>query len=125
MSMNELRRLRTVYSARIEADISSRYSLFRPGELFMSQGRERVLLKLLRKNGIVDITNLRILEVGCGRAHRLLDWVRWGGRAGNLTGIDLMEPLIREARLNLPFARFALASAGMLPFRDAEFDAVT
>jgi ubiquinone/menaquinone biosynthesis C-methylase UbiE len=125
MSTNELRRIKAVYNARIEANVISRYSLLRPGELFMSQERERALLRLLRQSGIADMTNLRILEVGCGRAHRLLDWVRWGARAGNLTGIDLMEPLIREARSNMLSAGFALASAGNLPFRDAEFDAVT
>lgn len=91
----------------------------------MAQDRERALLRLLRTSGIVDLANLCILEVGCSRAHHLLDWVRWGALAENLAGIDLMEPLLREARSNLPSARFALASAGNMPFRDASFDVVT
>ena len=125
MSTNELQRLRNVYSGRIEANVISRYSLLRPGELFMAQDRERALLRLLRQSGVVDTADLQILEVGCGRAHRLLDWVRWGTPAVNLVGIDLMEALVRQARLNLPAARFAVASVDHLPFRDSSFDVVT
>ena len=124
MSAHELTRIRDVYKARIEAG-NARYSLLRPGELYMAQQRERMLLHLLLRRGVFDVADLRLLEVGCGRAHRLLDWVRWGGRAANLTGIDLMEALLREAQQNLASARFALASADNLPFRDASFDVVT
>ena len=56
----------------------------------MGQERERALLRLLRTSRIGDLTNLRILEAGCGRAHRFLDWLRWGVDARNLIGIDLM-----------------------------------
>jgi len=124
MSAHELTRIRNVYRARIEAG-NARYSLLRPGELYMAQQRERMLLYLLADHGVIDVTDLRVLEVGCGRAHRLLDWVRWGAGAANLTGIDLMEPLLQEARTNLPSGRFALASAGALPFCNDSFDVVT
>ncbi len=125
MSTSELQRIKNVYNARIAAGVISRYSLLRPGELFHAHVRERALLRLLRRSGIVDVAGLRVLEVGCGRAHRLLDWVRWGANAHDLTGIDLMEPLLHQARSNLPSARLAVASAGTLPFRDGSFDVVT
>lgn len=125
MSGNELQRIRNVYHGRIAAGVIVRYSLLRSGELFMAHERERALLRLLKAAGVNDLAGLRILEVGCGRGHRLLDWVRWGVHPENLTGIDLMESLLQEARSKLPSARLALASASKLPFRDAQFDAVT
>lgn len=124
MSTSELQRIKDVYNARISGGVISRYSLLRPGELFMAQARERALLQLMGRNGVVNVEGLKILEVGCGRGHRLLDWVRWGSRVPDLTGIDLMESLLHEARSNLPTARFVLAHAGNLPFRDASFDIV-
>ncbi len=125
MSTKELQRIKKVYSARIEANTITRYSLLRAGELFMAQERERTLLSLWQRTGIVNMAELRVLEVGCGRGHRLLDWVRWGATAGNLSGIDLMEPLLRHARSNLPTACFAVASVDNLPFRESSFDVVT
>lgn len=125
MNPDELARIKNVYRDRIETGLITQYSLLRPGELFMAQQRERSLLELLRSGGVVDVAGLRLLEIGCGRALRLLDWVRWGSHAVDLVGIDLMEPLLKEARTNLPLARFAVATAGNLPFRDSSFDAVT
>jgi ubiquinone/menaquinone biosynthesis C-methylase UbiE len=125
MSTKELRRITAVYSERIQAGVIARYSLLRPGELLMAQHRERRLLRLLCNNGVFDLTHFRILEVGCGRGHRLLDCVRWGARPQNLTGVDIMKPLLLEARSNLPAVSFILASASGLPFADAQFDAVT
>ena len=125
MNEDELRRIKEVYRGRIQAGVVSRYSLLRPGELFIAQDRERAQLRLLRKAGIADLSELRVLEIGCGRGHRLLDWVRWGAHAENLSGIDLMPELLSEAKSNLPTAGFAVASGDRLPFRDASFDAVT
>ncbi|MGB6538451.1 MAG: class I SAM-dependent methyltransferase [Xanthobacteraceae bacterium] len=125
MTEDELRRIKEVYHARIAAGVIDRYSLLRSGELLMAQQRERALLALLRRHGIATAVGLRVLEVGCGRAHRLVDWMRWGARSADLAGIDLMEPLAREARLTLPRANFVAGNAASLPFADACFDVVT
>jgi ubiquinone/menaquinone biosynthesis C-methylase UbiE len=125
MGRDELQRIKRVYQDRIASDTISRYSLFRAGELFMAQERERVLLGLLAQSGIYDLSDLAILEVGCGRGHRLLDWVRWGAHPKELAGIDLIEGFLRSAQSSVPSARFALASAGAIPFRDHSFDIVS
>jgi ubiquinone/menaquinone biosynthesis C-methylase UbiE len=120
----ELERIKDVYLARIRRGITERYSLFAPGELYMSQRREEETLRLLARHGKADLRTSRILEVGCGRGAPLLDWCRWGARPRLLHGIDLLETFVHEARDLLPNAQLAVASADRLPYRDHSFDIV-
>lgn len=122
--MDEIARIKNTYQGRIEKGLIDRYSLFYPGELYMLQRREEETLRLLRRQGLADLRDRRILEIGCGRGTRLLDWIRWGARADALFGVDLMEAFVGEARDNLPRGHFGVASGNRLPFRDGEFDIV-
>jgi len=90
----------------------------------MLQRREQAILRLLRRNGIVDLSKARILEVGCGRGKALADWARWGASASNLYGVDVMEPFIRKASEVLPRAGVVVGSAERLPFPSRSFDMV-
>jgi ubiquinone/menaquinone biosynthesis C-methylase UbiE len=122
--MDDVARIKNIYQGRIEKGLIERYSLFRPGELYMLQRREEETLRLLRRQGLAELRERRILEIGCGRGTRLLDWIRWGMGPDTLVGVDIMAPFINEARNNLPRAHFAVASGNRLPFRDSEFDIV-
>jgi len=122
--MDEIARIKNTYQARIEKRVIDRYSLFYPGELYMLQRREEETLRLLRRQGLSAICDRRILEIGCGRGARLLDWVRWGARPDALFGVDLMAAFVSEATNTLPRGHFAVASGNRLPFRDGEFDIV-
>lgn len=119
---DELARIRDVYRRRSEL-LDDRRST--RGEVFMLQHREQAILRLLRRNGLVDLAETRILEVGCGRGKPLADWMLWGASADNLHGIDVMEPFVRQARTLLPRAAFVVGSADRLPFIDRSFDVVT
>jgi SAM-dependent methyltransferase len=121
----ELERVKAVYRDRVRRGLAARYSLLRPGELFMAQERERNILHLLRLEGIDDLTSLRILEVGCGRGLPLVDWIRWGATPHNLAGVDVMESFLHEASAIAPLICFAAASGSGLPFGDGAFDVVT
>ena len=116
MSAKELQRNQAVYSARIETNKISQDSLLRAGGLYMGQDRERALLQLMQRSHLENLARARA---------RLLGWVRWGARRQNLTGVDLMEPLLLDAQSNLPSARYVFANAGNLSFSDLSFDAVT
>lgn len=120
----ELRRLTRCYEQR-GADSGERYSLFRIGELFMKQGRERQTLAALRSVGITTLAGKRALEVGCGRGERLFDFVRWGCNAKDLAGIDILPAFVRDAKSKLPCVDFSVASAHALPFGSSEFDLVS
>ncbi len=119
----EIARIRNVYRRRA-AESRGRYSRSRPSERYFNMRREEELLRLFARYGPPDLASARILEVGCGRGQPLADWRRWGARASNLYGVDLMEPFLREAKAALPTANLFVGSADHLPFRDACFDLV-
>src|SRR5262245_33299627 len=116
-------RIRAAYAKRDEADV--RYSWFSPGYQFMVQQRERRLLTLLRRYDCENLAAKKILEVGCGTGQWLRDFIKWGARPENLTGIDLLpERVSRARRLCPPSVRIECASASALPFSDRTFDLV-
>jgi ubiquinone/menaquinone biosynthesis C-methylase UbiE len=91
----------------------------------MVQQRERRLLALLRRYDYENLESKKILEVGCGTGHWLCDFVKWGARPENVTGIDLLAERVSRARSMCPRAvRIECASAAELPFSDERFDLV-
>jgi ubiquinone/menaquinone biosynthesis C-methylase UbiE len=116
-------RIRAAYAKREEADI--RYSWFNPGYQFMVQQRERRLLALLRRYDCENLSAKKILDVGCGTGQWLRDFIKWGARPENITGIDLLpDRVARARRLCPPAVRIQCASAAALPFSDARFDLI-
>ena len=116
-------RIRAAYAKREEAD--SRYSWFSSGYQFMMQQRERRILALLQRYGFAALESKTILEVGCGTGQWLRDFIKWGARPENVTGIDLLtERLSKARRLCSPSVRIECASAAELPFADGTFDLV-
>ena len=116
-------RIRAVYARREEDD--ARYSWFSPGYQFMMQQRERRVLALLRRYDFENLGTKKILEIGCGAGEWLRDFVKWGARPENITGIDLLADRVAKARrLCAPAVRIECASAAELPFSDETFDLV-
>jgi ubiquinone/menaquinone biosynthesis C-methylase UbiE len=103
----------------------SRYSWFHPGHLFMMQERERQLLGLLRRHGFEPLHVKKILEIGCGTGYWLREFVKWGARPENITGIDLLSDRVAEAQWLAPSAvNIQCGSAAALSFPDSTFDLV-
>ena len=116
-------RIRAAYKKRPEAD--TRYSWFSPGYQFEVQERERRLLALLQRYDCGNLESRKILDVGCGTGGWLRDFIKWGARPENVTGIDLLADRVSKARrLCSPAVRIECASAAELPFSDGTFDLV-
>jgi ubiquinone/menaquinone biosynthesis C-methylase UbiE len=116
-------RIRAAYAKREEVD--ARYSWFSPGYQFMVQQRERRLLALLRRYDCENMAAKKILEVGCGTGQWLRDFIKWGARPENITGIDLLADRVSKARrLCPPAVHIECASAAELPFSNGAFDLV-
>lgn len=122
--MSDISRVREVYEQRDVESARGRYSLFRPGELYMLQRREEATLTMLRAAGCAPLIGMRILEIGCGRGKRLADFVRWDARAIDLFGVDVMPKFLIDAQRDYPSFGLCLASGAALPFRDHCFDIV-
>ena len=122
IGQEELHRIKTEYARRdSDADLSEMYSYQNPAFAYHMQERERAILKMLRDEG-VDISKLKILEVGCGTGHILQRFLEFG--ATKAFGIDLMEHRIREGGKNYSNIFFVQGNAAQLPFPDHSFNLV-
>ncbi|MEP6506719.1 MAG: class I SAM-dependent methyltransferase [Gemmatimonadales bacterium] len=66
----------------------------------------------------------RVLDVGCGSGAGLIQFLRLGFRPDQLTGIDISNERIDDARRSLPSVEFKCESADRLSYADGSFDIV-
>jgi SAM-dependent methyltransferase len=99
---NEPQAIAERYTRRTAHD--DRYSFLRPEVCLGAQERQRVMLQLLRQQGITNLAPLRLLEVGCGTGGNLLEFLRLGCAPQNLAGIELLPDRYAQARHVLPAA---------------------
>ena len=116
-------RIREAYAKRKK--LTSLYSCFNPGNLFITHTRERRLLQLLKQYGFASLATKKILEIGCGQGYWLREFVRFGARPENIAGIDLIPEDVKEAiRLSPPGMQIERGNAADLRFPDRSFDVV-
>lgn len=118
-------RLREVMAHRKARVPSGLYALSNPGQLFMLQDRERHILDLLKNEGGGFLDGGRILEVGCGTGGWIRDLIRWGANPCNITGVDIVQENVAEARRLSPGdVCVQHGNATSLQFEDHAFDLV-
>ena len=67
----------------------------------------------------------KILEIGCDTGYWLGEFIKWGARPENLTGIDLLhQPLVTARSIQASRVGLAQANAAYLPMASATFDLV-
>jgi ubiquinone/menaquinone biosynthesis C-methylase UbiE len=89
------------------------------------QERERRLLTLLRRHGFALLDTSKILEIGCGTGYWLREFIKWGARPENITGVDLLSERVTEAKKLCPEAiQVQCGSAAELAFPSDTFDLV-
>ena len=120
--MDEITRIKTAYAKRDSGGKKTLYSVFKPDSLFISQQREKALVSLLKRHGMADLSNKKILEIGCGKGNVLRDFISYGARPENCYGIDLLPDRIEEAVRLSPNINFRCCSAENIAFRDGELD---
>ena len=123
--MDDITRLRDEYEDRkhrfAQSDL---YSLFNRANLFTVQQRQREVLTVLKKKDIADLSNLLILEMGCGGGGVLTEHLGFGASPENLVGVDLLFDRLLKAHHNLPSSGFANADGQSLPYSSNTFDLV-
>lgn len=123
--MDDIIRLREEYEDRRRRFAGSDvYSWFNPANLFTIQQRQRAVLKVLKEQGLIDLSNLQILEMGCGAGGVLAEFLGFGVPPCNLYGVDLLNDRLTHAHHWLPGSSFANADGQYLPFPSRSFDLV-
>jgi ubiquinone/menaquinone biosynthesis C-methylase UbiE len=120
--ITEEARIKSAYAKRCSGPL---YSWFNPGHLFIVQGLERRILAVLRGQGLCSLDDKKILEIGCGEAHWLREFIKWGARPENITGVDLIPDRVARARQLCPQGvEIHCANAASLAFDNESFDLV-
>lgn len=122
--MDELERIKKAYEKRKIEQKDKVYSYFNKGSLFIIHQREKALLYILNKFNYSDLTNKKILDVGCGTGGTLRRFIDYGAKPENLYGIDLLEDRIEVAKQLNPKINFICGDSSNLQYPDDYFDIV-
>lgn len=103
----------------------NKYSLFNDAILATVQERQRILVRLLKRQGIYDLSDTRILEVGCGSGGNLFNFLQLGAKPENLFANELLPDRAKLARHTLPKSIKVLeGDATSLRLSEGTFDIV-
>jgi len=120
---NDLSRLRNEYTQRQQRLMGSDlYSPFNLANLFATQQRQREVLRLLKRNGITDLSGLAILELGSGAGGVLREFNALGASTRCLFGCDLLPERLTQAQRFSPGLPLVCADGQNLPYPSAAFD---
>lgn len=122
--MDETSRIKEAYAKRNIANKSKLYSYLNPSALLMYQEREKAILRALDLNGFQNMSDKRILDLGCGTGPTLRDFVKYGAYPENCYGIDLLPDRIEEAKRISPNMHFRCGNAENLSFDNEYFNIV-
>jgi ubiquinone/menaquinone biosynthesis C-methylase UbiE len=116
-------RVQAAYARRHEG---GRYSFFDAAHLLAVQERERLLMDLLSQHGIRSLEGVRVLDVGCGTGGWLREWLKWGTRPTDITGVDVLpDRIVRARELSPEGVTFIAGNAAQLGLPPGSFDIVT
>jgi SAM-dependent methyltransferase len=120
--MRETERIRDAYARREAQGRDGRYSLDDPANAYMFARRERDLIALLRRHGLMPLCGRDIIDVGCGNGAVLRDLVQLGADPPRCAGIDLLQERIELAQAADDRMTFTCGDASSLPCAEASYD---
>jgi len=95
--------LREAYERREHTVPRDKYSRLKP-DVLLRQELERGILQLLASKRFSELSEKRILEVGCGDGAWLRFLIQAGAAPENLFGMDLIPQRIKEVQKKCPQA---------------------
>ena len=102
--MSERRETDEVSARYARRKAGDRYSALRPDVWQTLQERQRAMLGLFARLGWAELSEKRLLEVGCGGGGNLLELLRLGFAPQHLIGVELLPERFEQARHQLPAA---------------------
>ena len=122
---SDIQRMREEYARRAAlAGIDERYSSSNPSYQWMLKSRRDTIIEFLKRYQKSDLSELRILEIGCGSGGVIQEFINLGAAHVNSFGIDLLFDRLSEANNLLPGCLWMTADGRHLPFPSDSFDLV-
>jgi ubiquinone/menaquinone biosynthesis C-methylase UbiE len=124
---DEIERIRHIYATQYNPDPQDRNYIWHPLNpisIYYRQAQERAIADLLRRNDL-SLTQLHVLDIGCGNGGFLRFLASLGISPDQLNGIDLMNNrIITARRLASPAMTLVVGNAETLPYPEQCFDLV-
>ncbi len=100
--MNELDLIKERYSQRNHKLLANDYLASSPYIYMSRQEKERELYSLFKKLDYNSLSDIDLLEIGCGRGGKILDLLQMGFSPNRIIGNELMPENIQIAKQRLP-----------------------
>ncbi len=124
ISAEETQRLASVYRSYGEAGFGrSKWNPSNRGNAAIVRERMDVLAEMLNNIGI-KLGDSDILEIGCGSGNVIGDLITAGADPARVTGVDLLDDRISEAKRTVPGVNFRVENAAALSFEAESMDLV-
>lgn len=122
----ELSQIEQRYARRTEQGKALLYDPLRPVNIAFRHERERAVAKMLRRlQAGRSMSDLKMLEIGCGSGRNLVDFIGWGVKPENCVGNELLGERVEAARRNVPpGVTIHAGDASALDFPDGSFDII-
>lgn len=121
----EAERIIQEYARRTKELPADRYSWSLPYNRYAFHRLWDSAIDLLNRHGGFPLNGRRALDVGCGKGNWLVEFVQWGARPEDVSGIDLIEDRVEAARRSLPVSDIRCGDATRLPWMNETFDLAT
>ncbi len=119
----DIERLLQEYARRAENMVTKDlYSSENPAHQWMISDRHRNILDLLNSKLQGSLTDLQILEIGCGSGGVIQEFIQLDAVPARLTGVDLLLDRLQQASADLPDCSWINANGQFIPFQDKSFD---
>ena len=119
----DIKRLRHEYARRSsDGFLADRYSADNPAQNYMIEQRHQELKTLLGQRLTTRLSDLTILEIGCGSGGVLSEFESLGADETKLFGLDLLHDRLILAQQGLAFSPFVCGNGQYLPFSSNSFD---
>jgi SAM-dependent methyltransferase len=106
--------------------LRSEWSAFAQHEADYRGQQIRALANLMRRIGRLDLSGMKVLDVGCGSGRLLRSMVDMGTSTANCFGVEIQRHLIESAReRSHPAIQFQTIDGSSLPFEVESFDLIT
>jgi SAM-dependent methyltransferase len=93
----EVQHIRSIYAARDKEHKRSLYSWELSDVRYSDAIKMRILSQALRRTVGSDLSDLKVLDVGCGTGGFLRTLIEWGAYPHNLVGTEFLEDRLQKA----------------------------